>query len=294
VAGKPTAPTEDAWRQAIANFKRNRDFDRTEFRAEAEALVSELEREAASADDTAVRMEREQAAVLAAHDKTAIIKRLTDNGHRKQLLDLAGLDLLILDPIAPWLEEADPHGRLGLSGLMGEPDDTSDVVGRQRVIRPADALVVTGNVTAEQLACAGELHEILARWGLDSFGDPIRQRPSVLLRRQADLLLGGAARVQHLVDDHVTRANAIKPAVSVALHELFETTEPWDVETIEIARQLVKADVRPGRDDGRGDIVPRPISAREREALIKKWNANLRQLRPDWQERMKAKRPANN
>lgn len=271
---RPTAPTEDDWRQAIANFKRNRDFDRTEFREEAEALVSELEREAASADDTAVRMEREQPATPSAHDKTVIIKRLTDDGHRKQLLDLAGLDLLILDPITPWLEEADPHGRLGL--------------------RPNDARVVTGDVTEEQIARAGELREIFARWGLGSFGEPIRGRPSVLLRRQADLLLGGAARVQHLVDDHVVRADAIKPAVSVALHELFEATEPWDVETVEIARQLVKADVRPGRADGRGDIVPRPISAREREALIKKWNQNLRQLRPDWQERMKAMQRASN
>lgn len=270
MAGKPTAPIEDRWRQAIANFKRNRDFDRREFRDEAETLASELKREAKSADDTAARMEREQPADSSEHDGSSIVGRLKDDGHRKQLLDLAGLDLLNLNPIDPWLEHADPHGRLG--------------------IKPGEGLVFTGDVSDEQIARARQLSEIFARWGLDLLGKPIRQRPSVLVRRQADLLQSGAARVQQLVDDYITRADAIKPAVSVALHELFEATEPWAVETVEIARQLVQADVRPGRADGRGDVVPRPISARERVALIKKWHGSLRQARLDWRERLTANR----
>lgn len=280
MAKKTTAPTEDDWRRVIADFKRNRDFDRTEFREEAEQLASALKRQAASADDTAMRIEREQVVKPSAHDGSTIVGRLKDDGHRKQLLDLAGLDLLILDPIEPWLKEADPHGRLGLDALIA--DHRRDIIRRMEAASLNAPLVAE---TAQQRSRRDQMEEIFERWGLNSSAEPIRHRPSVLLRRQADLLNGGADHLRSLVDDHVRRANAIKPAVSVALHELFEATAPWKIETVEIARQLVKAEVRPGRGDALSDVVPRPMSERERKAAIKQWHTSLRQARLDWSNR---------
>jgi hypothetical protein len=110
----------------------------------------------------------------------------------------------------------------------------------------------------------------------------------VLLRRQADLLAAGAQRVQHILDDYDTRLRTLKPAASVALHELFGTTEPWNVETVEIARQLVDARVRPGLigDRDGDDVLPSAMSARSREAFVKTWNASLGQRRRTWRNRM--------
>jgi hypothetical protein len=286
VAKRPTTPTptDDDWRRVIADFKRNRDFDRAEFRKEVEDLVEALKRAAASADDTALRMERAQASGLSVHDKAAIVQQLTDNGFRKRLLDLANLDLLVLDPIEPWLKEADPYGRLGIERLLD--DERNEIVLRMEAAALKASFVAEND---EQRARRVQRREIFERWGLNSSAEPIQLRPSVLLRRQAEFLYGGADRLQDLVNDYQRRADAIKPAVSVALHELLAATEPWKLKTVQIAEQLVDGDVRPGRVVGRGEDPPRPITPRERVALIKKWDTSLRQLRPAWRDRMRAK-----
>jgi hypothetical protein len=293
VARRPTtpttpAPTEEDWRRVIANFKRNRDFDRAEFRKEAEDLAEALKRAAGNADDAALRMERTQPAELSTHDGPAIVKQLTENGHRKQLQDLAGLDLLVLVPIEPWLKEADPHGRLGVNKLIAE--ETLDIVRRMEATALNVPLAAVDN--DEQRARRDHREEIFERWGLNASAEPLRHRPSVLLRRQAEFLYGGADRLQELVNDHVRRANAIKPAVSVALHELLEATEPWKLSTVQIAERLVDGHVRPGRIVGRSADPPRAITPRERGLLIKKWDTSLRQFRLDWRRRARARQRA--
>lgn len=91
-----STPSDDDWRDSIAAFKRHRDLDGKKFREGAEQLIPELRREAASAYDTAARMERREHFDVFAHDGAAIIRSLEKTGHTEQLA-LAGLDLLRLD-----------------------------------------------------------------------------------------------------------------------------------------------------------------------------------------------------
>lgn len=58
------------------------------------------------------------------------------------------------------------------------------------------------------------------------------------LRTQATRLKGGAERVQRIIEDYGKRRKAIKPAVSVAWHTLFESTEQWGAEPKEIAERI--------------------------------------------------------
>lgn len=103
--GKPEQASEEHWRDAIAVFKCYRAFDGKDFRHDVNKLLAALKREAEEAYATAARIERRQSADLAPHDGAAIDGRLTRYAEQ---LDLAGLDLLRLVPIEPWLEQADP------------------------------------------------------------------------------------------------------------------------------------------------------------------------------------------
>jgi hypothetical protein len=265
---KSVAPTADDWRRAIDVFKRYRAFDSRVFRQQAIEFVPALEHEAERAYDTAARMERLEPVDLSAHDGPAVILRLKMKAYAAQL-GLADLDLLRLDPIEPWLDHADPYGVI--------PDV------------PAP-LTMFHSVGPEDLAQIARRHaDHVERWGL---GLTTKQRPVRLLRLQAERLLEGARRVQGCIDHYERQHEAIKPATSVALYDLFAAVEPWDVDTIAIARQIVGADIRPGRvkeHEDHKEVVTRPIAARERAALTKKWSATLRQRRAEWRDWMRAK-----
>ena len=111
-------------------------------------------------------------------------------------------------------------------------------------------LFVFGNLDNAQRARLEQMAEQLQCWGLDPLARPIGPRAVRLVRLQAERLLEGADRVQHCVTHHQSRLKAIRQGKgypSVALHDLFVTTEPWDVDAAEIARRLVKAEVLPPR-----------------------------------------------
>ncbi len=264
-AGKPATPTEEDWRSAIDNFKRYRGFDKKPYRTNVDLLIEALDSAAVRAYDAAARIERRQSADLSKHDGKTITDRLIHKGYAKQL-ELANLELLRLVPIEPWLEQADPYGMMSVPpfGLVvfGDFDDET----RKRFAR-----------MAEQLQC----------WGLDMLARPIGQRQVRLLRLQAERLLEGMTRVQLCAENYRQRLKAIKQTdeghPSVALHELFTTTEPWDVDVGDIARRLVDAKVLPDDDDDDTD-------ERDPKDLAAQWHENLRRRRQGWRKKSAPKR----
>ena len=255
--GKPIPPTEEDWRAAIDNFRRYRDFDGKHFRENVDLLVDALDDTANRAYGTAARIERRQSADLTKHDGKEITDRLVRKGYAEQL-DLANLDLLRLVPLAPWLEQADPYGMMPV---------------------PPFGLVVFGDLDDEKRERFARMAEQLQCWGLDMFARPIANRQVRLLRLQAERLLEGMTRLQLCVNHHKQRLKVIKQTdegyPSVALHDLFATVEPWDVDTGEIAERLVKADVLP--ED--------PRNENDRDDLVDQWHESLRRRRQTWREK---------
>ena len=255
--GKPAPPTDEDWRAAIDNFRRYREFDTKHFRGNVDLLVEALQDTADRAYNAAARIERRQSADLSKHDGKAITDRLIHKGYAEQL-DLANLDLLRLVPIEPWLERADPYSMMPV---------------------PPFGLVVFGDLDDEKRERLAQMAEQLQCWGLDMLARPIGQRQVRLLRLQAERLLEGMTRLQLCADHYRQRLKAIKQTneghPSVALHDLFATTEPWDVDTGDIARRLVEANVLP--ED--------PRNENDRDDLVDQWHESLRRLRQTWRKK---------
>ena len=261
-SGKPPPPTDEDWRAAIDNFKRYRDFDNKLFRQKVGLLVEALNDASSRAYDAAARIERGQSADLSKHDGPKITDKLIHKGYSEQL-GLASLSLLPLVPIEPWLEQADPYNMMPV---------------------PPFGLVVFGDFDDEKRARFAQMAEQLHCWGLDMFARPIRQREVRLLRLQAERLLEGMTRIQLCESHHKQRLDAIKQTEkgypSVALHDLFATVEPWDIDTIDIAKRLVGADVLP--DDPKNESDP--------DALVNQWHESLRRQRKIWRDTWSPKR----
>ena len=260
--GKPPPPTDEDWRAAIDNFKRYRGFDTKRFRDNVDLLIDALQTASDRAYAAAARIERRQLADLSKHDGKTITDQLIHKGYAEQL-DLANLELLRLVPIEPWLEQADPYGMMTV---------------------PPFGLVVFGDLDDEKRERLARMAEQLQCWGLDMFARPIGQRQVRLLRLQAERLLEGMTRIQLCADHYRHRLKAIKRTdeghPSVALHDLFATVEPWDVDTGEIAERFVKADVLP--ED--------PRNENDRDDLVNQWHESLRRQRQTWRKKWPPKR----
>jgi hypothetical protein len=237
--GKQVPPTDDDWREAIDAFKRYREFDTAKYRDNAADLIAALKHEATQADASATRIEHEyrrqfQPHEFLDHDGGTLTNQFVVDGYAKQL-DLARLDLLRLDPIDPWLEQADPYGVM------------------PHVPAP---LALMHDVGVDELSVIAERHaDHMQRWGLGLTS----QRPVRLLRLQAERLLEGAARVQRYVDHYKSRLKTIKrysetTNISVATHDLLWAAEPWNVDVSDIADRLVAAKVLPTRESDHDDL----------------------------------------
>lgn len=264
--GKPPPPTDEDWRAAIDNFKRYRGFDTKRFRDNVDLLIDALQNASDRAYAAAARIERRQLADLSKHNGKTITDGLIHKGYAEQL-DLANLELLRLVPIEPWLEQADPYGMMAV---------------------PPFGLVVFGDLDDEKRERFARMAEQLQCWGLDMFARPIGQRQVRLLRLQAERLLEGMTRVQLCAENYRQRLKAIKQTneaqPSVALHELFTTTEPWDVDVGDIARRLVDAKVLPDDDDDDDD------DERDPKDLVAQWHESLRRRRQEWRKKWAPKR----
>ena len=100
------------------------------------------------------------------------------------------------------------------------------------------------------------------------------------VRTQAERLREGAKRVQRHLDDYDQRRRAIKPVKSVAWHFLFETTEPWGVEPIEISKRIAAAVNHQKMHAG--------LSPEEHVAL---WHDNVTTRLSTWRKRKNERKP---